>query len=169
MVLRNDVFVSELYDPTTTGTPPPPQMQFQCIWDTGATHTVITSNVVAALGLKPSGKATVQVVGQGSKAQIHETDTFLVNLILPNHVGLSGIRVSLGSLGGSDVLIGMDVISLGDFAVTNWNGKTCWSFRFPSVAEIDFVKESKMQPSNTGRNDPCPCGSGKKYKKCHGR
>ncbi|MDR4501854.1 MAG: SEC-C domain-containing protein [Nitrospirales bacterium] len=20
-----------------------------------------------------------------------------------------------------------------------------------------------------GRNDPCPCGSGKKYKKCHGQ
>ncbi|MBI4403092.1 MAG: SEC-C domain-containing protein, partial [Deltaproteobacteria bacterium] len=20
-----------------------------------------------------------------------------------------------------------------------------------------------------GRNDPCPCGSGKKFKKCHGR
>lgn len=24
-------------------------------------------------------------------------------------------------------------------------------------------------PSKTGRNDPCPCGSGKKYKKCCGR
>ncbi|MCK2165439.1 YchJ family protein [Thalassospira xiamenensis] len=23
-------------------------------------------------------------------------------------------------------------------------------------------------PTNTGRNDPCPCGSGKKYKKCCG-
>lgn len=23
-------------------------------------------------------------------------------------------------------------------------------------------------PSTVGRNDPCPCGSGKKYKKCHG-
>ncbi|MCX6813667.1 MAG: SEC-C metal-binding domain-containing protein, partial [Candidatus Azambacteria bacterium] len=23
--------------------------------------------------------------------------------------------------------------------------------------------------SNVGRNDPCPCGSGKKYKKCHGK
>ena len=23
--------------------------------------------------------------------------------------------------------------------------------------------------SRVGRNDPCPCGSGKKYKKCHGR
>jgi preprotein translocase subunit SecA len=22
--------------------------------------------------------------------------------------------------------------------------------------------------SQTGRNDPCPCGSGKKFKKCHG-
>jgi preprotein translocase subunit SecA len=22
--------------------------------------------------------------------------------------------------------------------------------------------------SKVGRNDPCPCGSGKKYKKCHG-
>jgi preprotein translocase subunit SecA len=21
----------------------------------------------------------------------------------------------------------------------------------------------------TGRNDPCPCGSGKKYKNCHGK
>jgi uncharacterized protein YecA (UPF0149 family) len=21
----------------------------------------------------------------------------------------------------------------------------------------------------TGRNDPCPCGSGKKFKRCHGR
>ncbi len=21
---------------------------------------------------------------------------------------------------------------------------------------------------NVGRNDPCPCGSGKKFKKCHG-
>ncbi|MBQ3083381.1 MAG: SEC-C domain-containing protein [Alistipes sp.] len=20
-----------------------------------------------------------------------------------------------------------------------------------------------------GRNDPCPCGSGKKYKQCHGK
>ena len=29
--------------------------------------------------------------------------------------------------------------------------------------------ESKRMPAVTiGRNDPCPCGSGKKYKKCHG-
>jgi preprotein translocase subunit SecA len=27
---------------------------------------------------------------------------------------------------------------------------------------------SKSEKSEVGRNDPCPCGSGKKYKKCHG-
>ena len=28
--------------------------------------------------------------------------------------------------------------------------------------------EPYMAPPKTGRNEPCPCGSGKKYKKCHG-
>ena len=26
----------------------------------------------------------------------------------------------------------------------------------------------KRREAKVGRNDPCPCGSGKKYKKCHG-
>ncbi len=33
-------------------------------------------------------------------------------------------------------------------------------------------EESKAKPiksDKVGRNDPCPCGSGKKYKKCHGK
>jgi preprotein translocase subunit SecA len=25
-----------------------------------------------------------------------------------------------------------------------------------------------VKGDRVGRNDPCPCGSGKKYKKCHG-
>jgi preprotein translocase subunit SecA len=28
-----------------------------------------------------------------------------------------------------------------------------------------FVRDEKK----VGRNEPCPCGSGKKYKHCHGR
>jgi len=27
----------------------------------------------------------------------------------------------------------------------------------------------RREGKKTGRNDPCPCGSGKKYKKCHGK
>ena len=30
------------------------------------------------------------------------------------------------------------------------------------------VEDTPSDESKVGRNDPCPCGSGKKYKKCHG-
>ncbi len=42
------------------------------------------------------------------------------------------------------------------------------------LADISFAggEETNARPVNggakVGRNDPCPCGSGKKYKKCHG-
>jgi preprotein translocase subunit SecA len=32
----------------------------------------------------------------------------------------------------------------------------------------DVVKQVRREEPKVGRNDPCPCGSGKKYKKCHG-
>ncbi|MGN8762220.1 YecA family protein [Oribacterium sp. HCP3S3_B9] len=31
------------------------------------------------------------------------------------------------------------------------------------------TENGKVKKIKVGRNDPCPCGSGKKYKKCHGR
>ncbi len=33
----------------------------------------------------------------------------------------------------------------------------------------ETVKERNEDGDKVGRNDPCPCGSGKKYKKCHGQ
>ena len=48
---------------------------------------------------------------------------------------------------GTEVLIGMDIISLGDFAVTNLNNKTWFTFRMPSVARLDFVKEIRKESS----------------------
>src|SRR5262249_37332586 len=32
----------------------------------------------------------------------------------------------------------------------------------------DDVQTYRREGKKVGRNDPCPCGSGKKYKKCHG-
>jgi len=31
------------------------------------------------------------------------------------------------------------------------------------------AERDKAQYARTGRNDPCPCGSGRKFKRCHGR
>lgn len=41
----------------------------------------------------------------------------------------------------------------------------------PAVIEQDEQVNSENPYANqyVGRNDPCPCGSGKKYKQCHGR
>jgi preprotein translocase subunit SecA len=30
------------------------------------------------------------------------------------------------------------------------------------------AKPVRRDDAKVGRNEPCPCGSGKKYKKCHG-
>ena len=35
-------------------------------------------------------------------------------------------------------------------------------------AATTSIKTVKRDEPKVGRNDPCPCGSGKKYKKCHG-
>jgi uncharacterized protein YecA (UPF0149 family) len=32
----------------------------------------------------------------------------------------------------------------------------------------DEPRPTRRAEPKVGRNDPCPCGSGKKYKKCHG-
>ena len=34
--------------------------------------------------------------------------------------------------------------------------------------EPQRIEQVKRDEPKVGRNDPCPCGSGKKYKKCHG-
>jgi uncharacterized protein YecA (UPF0149 family) len=31
------------------------------------------------------------------------------------------------------------------------------------------VKQIRLEKPKVGRNEPCPCGSGKKYKKCCGK
>ena len=40
------------------------------------------------------------------------------------------------------------------------------------VAENEAEKPKRMpivKPKKVGRNDPCPCGSGLKFKNCHGK
>lgn len=110
------------------------------VWDTGANGTVITKQVADELGLKPIGITEVyHAQGKGL------TSEYLVNVALPSGVIVPGVRVTEGMLAGCDVLIGMDIIGMGDFAVTNANshGGTTLSFCIPSVAEIDFVPRSR--------------------------
>ena len=42
-----------------------------------------------------------------------------------------------------------------------------------AAAQRDTRENAKREPirveKTVGRNDPCPCGSGKKFKNCHGK
>jgi predicted aspartyl protease len=185
-VLQSTVYVNQVIPGKIT-----PEKSYIAIWDTGATSTVITPKVVNELGLIASGKTNIQGVA-GSKENI---DTFIVSIILPNKVRVNSVRAAEVPqiAGAADILIGMDIITLGDFSVTNFDKKTVLSFRIPSTKVVDYVEEANIKntqfstakktilspdkkyiiaPTKNHRVDgnlPCPCGSGKKWKKCHGK
>lgn len=102
-------------------------VEFKAIWDTGATNTVITQNVVDALELISTGKAEMYSVNKKSLV-----DTYMIDLGLPNKVLFNDVNVLCGELTNTDILIGMDIIQSGDFAISNSNGKTHFSYCCPS-------------------------------------
>ena len=163
--LMTDLEVSAAFDPNA---PPNPQLASEstkALWDTGASKSVISRAVVKALDLTPTGATNVSHAGGMSVSP-----TYLVNFYLPNGVGMVGFLVTeFAGTGDFGAIVGMDVITIGDFSVTNVAGQTWMSFRTPSMESIDYVQDhSKKMFSGTGRNAPCPCGSGQKFKKCHG-
>lgn len=107
--------------------------EFRALWDTGADGSVISNSVVSALGLIPDGKIRVYHADGMSLV-----NTYTIDLRLPSGVVFRKLMVTSGDLKDTDVLIGMDVISMGDFAITASHGVTRFSFQIPSTHDIDF-------------------------------
>ena len=95
-------------------------------WDTGATHSVITPEIVKELGLISIDKKVVGGIGQEI-----ESDVVVGTIILPNETVLTESRFLVNTIPGADVIIGMDIISMGDFNISNAKGKTLFSFVIP--------------------------------------
>ena len=165
------ISITAAYDPANPPTPTPKLVPTSALWDTGATRSVITPSVAKSLGLISTGSDVVNHFGGSSLKP-----TYLVNVYLPNGVAIAGVVVTeCEETAQFGFILGMEIITKGDFSITNINNQTCVSFRYPSMKEIDYVKEANhAQFAGVGRNDPCPCGkqdaSGKpiKFKKCHG-
>lgn len=157
----------------------PKHMTVKGLWDTGATNTAISRRVVEELGLKPRGKCWVSTA-----SGIEEKPAYYIAILLDEGKMSFGTQFRVteahlnekGSDRPVDVLIGMDVISQGDFAVTTHLGVTKVSFRVPSCGHVEFavprsgpaeIRPAEMPPP--GVNSLCPCKSGKPYGECHGR
>lgn len=154
-VLLSDVKVSATQELKTNAN----IVDFKAIWDTGATNTAISERVVKQCNLMPISKATVNTAS-GQKI----VNVYLIDLYLPNNVVIRKVRATeFTAVEGSDLLIGMDVISMGDLAISNYMGKTCFSFRVPSIVCTDYVQQINLMRPKTSdkikRNDLCPCGS----------
>ena len=148
-------------------------LQTEAIWDTGATNSVITENCAQQLGLVCVSKTIVNSV-HGSK----ESNVYYLNITLHNEqITINSKVTECSKLSRDDkigILIGMDIINQGDFSISNFGGNTVMTFRIPSMQKIDFVEGIKngqplIKGNLPGRNDRCFCGSGKKYKHCHGK
>lgn len=104
------------------------------IWDSGATSSIITRRIIEKLKL--------QAVGVCQVAGIHGTEyeyTYYINLMISGNMEFFTLEVTEGELEDVDVLIGMDVISQGDFCISNGNNETIVSFRSPSAEPIMFA------------------------------
>ena len=62
-----------------------------------------------------------------------------------------------------------DEIELETKGLVTAQSPTALQYSGPSeTGEVKTTSVSNDAYANTGRNEPCPCGSGSKYKKCHG-
>lgn len=98
---------------------------------------------------------------------------------------LDGIDDSLITSNNLDEVTEDSEVTLGiDYEKLYMNMVGCnaeWLYTLPAWDKIltqekidELYKKEKtsrtlVKPPKVGRNDPCPCGSGKKYKKCCGR
>ena len=114
------------------------KIQTQGIWDTGATNSVVTRSTASSLGLIPLKMATVRGI-HGNK----DVNVYYVNITLHNkNITLNSQVTECEELSPDNsigMLIGMNVITMGDFAITNYQNNTTMSFRVPSIQRIDFV------------------------------
>ena len=118
--------------------PPTLLRDFTALWDTGATICMVSQAVVDACGLVEVG-ATAVSHAMGTSQQVA---IYYISLRLPSGIEFDEVRAIKGVLPEDlQMVIGMNVINAGDFAVTNLHDRTKFSFRVPSQTDIDFVAE----------------------------
>lgn len=168
--ITNRIVLSSLISPhkVTHG------IKVNALWDTGATSSCIGKSLMQQLNMNPIAFTDVSHAG----GRTNRVPVYLLDVILPNNVRITGVHAcQFDDAPDANFIIGMDIITLGDFAITNLNNETTISFRIPSTQTIDFTKPAQpvtpspkqIIASPTPKNVPCKCGSGKKYKHCCGK
>lgn len=109
------------------------------IMDTGCSHTCISEELAEKMSLPSLGKVPYSVVG-GVK---QEVDCYEVNIMIDNTIPCGDIDAGSYHKGEDfyDVIIGMDILSKCDFAITSASGHMVLTMEYPSKRNLDFTKE----------------------------
>lgn len=121
-----DRIITEVYLYPSSNTSLFKPLKLKALWDTGATSSFISDRIAESLQLETDGYMIVSTVGGIVNSKIH-----IVNIILPNDINVPDIPVTQAFLDDCDMIIGMDIITLGNFSINNYGGKTTFSFTYP--------------------------------------
>ncbi len=104
-------------------------------WDTGATGTCISKELAHKLNLIPIGMQQIH-----TPSGIGTVNQYKAHIVLNNEVIIQNTTVIDSEIGsqGIDILVGMDIIQLGDFAISNYKEQTQFSFRIPSQEHVNY-------------------------------
>ncbi len=116
------------------------------LFDTGATHSCISDRLALQLKLAPIDYAHV-----ATASGIEHVPTYFTHLFLPNGLQFLNWELMQFQYTGddSDLIIGMDIITQGDFSITNLDGRTLCSFRIPSQHALDFESDNQSYEKNS--------------------
>lgn len=132
--IETDGSISIAYDELYEKAKHPTFINIKLTWDTGAVKSMISNKLVQSLGLQP--------IGMASNVNTHGiafVNLYRVNLLLPNKMEIKLLEVLSDELPDADMLVGMDVINLCDFAISHPTGNTKMTLQIPSILDIDFT------------------------------
>jgi hypothetical protein len=130
------------------------------VWDVGFSHTARRGALMAGRIHSP-GEITMTT---GAVLPIYtERVSHLLAKVKPYIDPATGLVDFSDPLKASEIAISIiaDCVQAGASASIRYGEST-------EAARIARGKAPRLTSTKIGRNDPCPCGSGKKYKKCCG-
>jgi len=109
--------------------------------DTGATGSCISKRFAESAQLKAYKRSKIRGFNETSIVPV-----YCLDVLLPNGIYFTNMDVAeFQSNNNFDFIIGMNILRMGDMALTNAKGEMVFTFRIPPAeTHIDFVEEDKI-------------------------
>lgn len=116
--------------------------RYWALWDTGASRCAISKKAAQELNLISLGNFGIKHIGSTQSVAKYKVNLFLSEGIEFRDVEMYGTPHDDFN---HDIIIGMNIITQGDFAISHSDDKTMFSFRYPSNGMVDLKQYNNLQ------------------------